>query len=57
LDSTFFSLPQGSRTAPKRTDEQKADIARFKELTRIDELTDQDAAELGRLIQKLNATL
>lgn len=47
----------GARTRPKRTDEQKADIARFKELTKIDDLSDQDAAELGRLIQKLNATL
>lgn len=47
----------GARTSPKRTDEQKADIARLRELSAIDTLSDQEAAEFGRLIQKLNATL
>lgn len=47
----------GARTSPKRTDEQKSDIARFRELAQKENLPDDEAAELGRLIQKLNTTL
>jgi len=48
----------GARAAPpKRSAEQKADIERFRELATKEPLSDQEAAELGRLIQKLNDTL
>lgn len=47
----------GARTSPKRTDEQKADIARFRDLMKVENLEEPEFAELGRLIQKLNAFL
>ena len=48
----------GARPAPPaRTPEQKADIARLQELLQKVDLSDSEAAELGRLIQKLDATL
>lgn len=48
----------GARPAPPaRTPEQKADIARLQELAQKVDLSDSEAAELGRLIQKLDATL
>lgn len=46
----------GARPAIHRTPEQKADAERLKQLTAIDTLSDAEAAELGRLIQKLSQT-
>lgn len=47
----------GSRSLPPRTEEQNADIARFRTLARKEDLADDEAAELGRLIQKLDGSL
>lgn len=47
----------GARPTIRRTEEQKADIARFRELSAKEALDDPEAAELGRLILKLNTTL
>lgn len=48
----------GARTSVARTPEQKADWARIRELSaKGDVLSDADAAELGRMILKLNASL
>lgn len=48
----------GARTSAARTPEQKADWARIRELSaKGDVLSDADAAELGRMILKLNASL
>lgn len=48
----------GARTSAARTPEQKADWARIRELSANGEvLSDEEAAELGRLIVKLNPSL
>lgn len=44
----------GARVVPKLTDEEKVELARYRELLLQDDLTDTEMAELGRLAKKLN---